>query len=134
MMATINAGIPIPHGMTAGELIRELSGFPSEATVDLYISQGDRPWESGTKSIKLQWITEPEIQSFQANVILCPACENPLVVHNGQPQGPITFFMRDGARCMTAHNEDCDYKGRETPTFEDWRAVKTLRNFGVTDE
>ena len=57
MMATINAGIPIPHNMTAEELIKELQQFPGNATVDLYIMSRDRPFDSEVKSIKLRYET-----------------------------------------------------------------------------
>lgn len=132
-MATINAGIPIPHGMTAGELIRELSGFPSEATVDLYISQGDRPFDPTTKSIKLQFNTSTQSERFNANVIPCPACQAVFSVMNGKPIGSITFFMRDAQRCVSAHEDSCEYKGRETPTHEDWAAAEGLRNWGLNN-
>lgn len=54
-MATINASVPVPYAMTNAELIAELSKHPAGAIVSVSVTPGDRPWESGSKSIGLRY-------------------------------------------------------------------------------
>lgn len=58
-MANVHAGIPVPHKMTAAELIEELSKFPGDATIDeLYMQPPDRPGiDSKYQAINLSYTT-----------------------------------------------------------------------------
>jgi hypothetical protein len=46
--------------MTAGTLRDKLSLIPIEATIDVEVSAGDRPWESSEKRIVATWPDPPE--------------------------------------------------------------------------
>jgi hypothetical protein len=43
------------YGNNAYELAQALQGIPPGATYDIHHSQGDRPWESDTYSITIEW-------------------------------------------------------------------------------
>jgi hypothetical protein len=52
--------INVPYGMTVGALRDKLSLIPIEATIDVEVSAGDRPWESSEKRIVATWPDPPE--------------------------------------------------------------------------
>lgn len=60
MTDTNRKTISIPRGMTAGTLRDKLSLIPIEATIDVEVSVGDRPWESSEKRIVATWPDPPE--------------------------------------------------------------------------
>lgn len=55
MKMSVSADIEIKHGMTKGELIKMIEEVPDGATVSVYISRGDRPWESDTHELQFSW-------------------------------------------------------------------------------
>lgn len=52
---TQTVSVDIRYGTTAQEIKDALAGVPGNAEVDVYTSEGDRPWESPTSEIKFSW-------------------------------------------------------------------------------
>lgn len=57
-MITMKAAIPIAHNATLGDLRRGLVAIPDRAQIDVYVSKGDRPWESDSAELRATWTNE----------------------------------------------------------------------------
>lgn len=50
--------IPLPYGIMVGQLVKFLDNVPDGAVIRVHTTQGDRPWESETHSMEIEWTEE----------------------------------------------------------------------------
>lgn len=53
-----SATFPFGYGTTVGELRRFLDKFPDNAKVSVGVDRGDRPWESDSYKVTVNWDEE----------------------------------------------------------------------------
>lgn len=51
----VTASITVPSNMTKSQLLAAIDSVPDSAVLSVYQYAGDRPWDSGTTTIKFTW-------------------------------------------------------------------------------
>ena len=56
-MTNMSAKIRVPRGMTLSELELKIdeANIPDSAQVEVYVTKGDRPWESDDTQLHFRW-------------------------------------------------------------------------------